>query len=56
MFSIADNKEEHELENENELSKLSEMNVIEFYNSPNKKKKNNNCYKIALFVAYLFHL
>ena len=36
MYSIDGNKEESEQEYENEKSKLSEIKVIEYYNSPYK--------------------
>ena len=47
MDSIVGNKEEHELENESEKSKLSEINVIK-YDSKNNKNRKNCYYKIIL--------
>ena len=51
MYSIAD-KEVNEQVNENEKSKLSEINVIEFYNSPNKK--NRKYYYVHIIMLFVF--
>ena len=51
MYSIVD-KEENEQENDNEKSKLSEINVIEFYNSPNKK--NRKYYYVHIIMLFVF--
>jgi hypothetical protein len=49
MYSYVGNKDDQETENENEKSKLSEINVIEYYNnSLNKSNCSNYCFKIFL--------
>ena len=49
MYSYVGNKDEQEIENENEKAKLSEINVIEYYNnSSNKSNCSNYCFKIFL--------
>ena len=69
MKPVKQNNEEHEQENENEneneneKARLSEIDVIEYYNPTNPKKKiYNNCYKmiivifITIFILFIFFL
>ena len=51
MYSYVGNKDDQETENENEKSKLSEINVIEYYNnSSNKPNCSNICLKVFLVL------